>query len=260
MLTAGKLDALMESADVIASARPLAVSTKNASAWLFALPVASLGTLLDDAGLRIAVALRMGAPVCKEHKCRCGEMVDAFGLHGLSCIRSQGRFRRHASLNSVIQRSLGSAKVPTILEPPGLSRLDGKRPDGLSLFPWKNGLPLIWDVTVVDTFATSYVASSSEAAGSAADDAETRKRNLYSELTDRHFFEPIALETMGSCGGSTRHFINEVGRRIKEQTGEARATEFLWQRLSVEIQRGNAASVLGTVGCSKQLEELFFLF
>ena len=31
-------------------------------------------------------------------------------------------------------------------------------------------------------------------------------------------------------------------------TGERRATEYLLQRLSVAIQRGNAASVLGTVG------------
>ncbi|XP_055355475.1 uncharacterized protein LOC129600865 [Paramacrobiotus metropolitanus] len=153
MLTIRKLEALKEDADVIASARLLAASTKNASAWLFALPVASLGTLLDDAAVRIAVALRLGVQICKQHKCRCGEMVDALGLHGLSCSKSQGRFRRHASLNSLIQRSLGSAKVPSILEPPGLSRLDGKRPDGLSLFPWKNGLPLIWDVTVCDTFA-----------------------------------------------------------------------------------------------------------
>ncbi|XP_055355792.1 uncharacterized protein LOC129601093 [Paramacrobiotus metropolitanus] len=53
MLTIRKLEALKEDADVIASARLLAASTKNASAWLFALPVASLGTLLDDDVVRI---------------------------------------------------------------------------------------------------------------------------------------------------------------------------------------------------------------
>jgi len=42
-------------------------------------------------------------------------------------------------------------------------------------------------------------------------------------------------------------FTNYIGRSITESTGERRATEYLLQRLSVAIQQGNAASVLGTV-------------
>jgi len=34
-------------------------------------------------------------------------------------------------------------------EPHGLVRSDGKRPDGLTLVPWKGGKPLAWDVTAV---------------------------------------------------------------------------------------------------------------
>jgi hypothetical protein len=35
--------------------------------------------------------------------------------------------------------------------------LNGKRPDGMALVPWIKGQPLVWDVTVVDTLADSYV-------------------------------------------------------------------------------------------------------
>ena len=124
-----------------------------ASATRTMLLVATLGNLLDDALLRIAVGLRLGAVVCTEHICICGQKVDKYGHHGLSCKKSRGRFARHCSLNEAIQRSLGSAHVTSVLEPVGLDRGDGRRPDGLTIFPWKFGKALVWDVTVVDTLA-----------------------------------------------------------------------------------------------------------
>jgi hypothetical protein len=33
----------------------------------------------------------------------------------------------------------------------------GKRPDGMTLVPWIKGQPLVWDVTILDTLADSYV-------------------------------------------------------------------------------------------------------
>ena len=41
-------------------------------------------------------------------------------------------------------------------------------------------------------------------------------------------------------------FISELGRRISEVTKDTRDTEFLRQRISVAIQRGNAMACLGT--------------
>ena len=42
-------------------------------------------------------------------------------------------------------------------------------------------------------------------------------------------------------------------------TGNQRAMEFLRQRVSIEIQRGNAAAVMGTVENSKDWNNLFLL-
>ena len=79
-------------------------------------------------------------------------------------------------------------------EPNGLSRLDGKRPDGLTLIPWQSGKPLTWDVTVVSTLADSYVSDSERLAGAAAELAATRKSNKYANLTSSYLFQPIAME------------------------------------------------------------------
>ena len=124
--------------------------------------------------------------------------VEKLGHHGLSCKKSRGRFARHCSLNDAIQRALGSGQVTSVLEPVGLDRGDGKRPDGMTIFPWKYGKALVWDVTVVDTLAQSYVAATSQLSGAAADAAEARKSGKYESLEQQFIVQPIGFETMGS--------------------------------------------------------------
>ena len=63
--------------------------------------------------------------------------------HALSCRRSEGRHQRHAALNDVIKRGLSSAHVPSRLEPTGLNRSDGKRPDGCDSGPMAHTRPFV---------------------------------------------------------------------------------------------------------------------
>jgi hypothetical protein len=93
---------------------------------------------------------------------------------------------------------LTSIHVNSTLEPNGLSRDDGKRPDGMTLVPWNKGQPLVWDVTVVDTLADSYVLKTSEVSGFAAEMACKRKHNKYrSIISSNYIFKGLALETLG---------------------------------------------------------------
>jgi hypothetical protein len=56
----------------------------------------SIGTrLLDDAPLRIAIALRLGVTVCSPHQCFYGSEVKSNGIHGLSFRKSAGRLPGH---------------------------------------------------------------------------------------------------------------------------------------------------------------------
>ena len=61
--------------------RLLAAAAPHSGAFLQTLPSSALGTRLD-ASLRIAVALRLGAPVCTPHKCVCDVDVHSSGVHG----------------------------------------------------------------------------------------------------------------------------------------------------------------------------------
>ena len=58
------------------------------------------------------------------------------------CKRAPGRSARHHALNDLIARSFASAGTPVTKEPVGMFRTDGKRPDGLTLVPWRSGKSL----------------------------------------------------------------------------------------------------------------------
>ena len=182
------------------------------------------------------------------HSCRnCGAHVDHFGHHGLTCKKGRGWFFRHSSLNDIINRALATAGVPSQLEPSGLARSDGKRPDGMSLVPWEKGKPLVWDVTIPDTLAVSYRSVALNGTGSVAASAESRKIDKYSTLSSSYLFSPIAIESLGALGPLSRKIVKEIGRRLCNSSHDKRAHSFLLQRLSVAVQRGNALMVQDTL-------------
>jgi len=139
---------------------------------------------------------------------------------------------------------MAKADIPALKEPSGLLRTDGKRPDGVTLLPWKQGKCATWDVTVSDTLAQSCVHETSQTPGAAAEAAAERKRNKYSSLSQSYLFFPIAAETMGAISKDGRDFLCELGKRITQSTDDHRQSAFLFQRLSVLSQRYNAVAVL----------------
>jgi hypothetical protein len=127
----------------------------------------------------------------------------------------------------------------------------------MTLFPWKGGKTLVWDATCVDNLAPSYVQHSDPDFAVAS--AETKKKRKYSCLAERYIVIPVAFSTLGRWGSEGLTLITAIGRLIQEKTFERRATSFLKQRLSMAIQRGNAASVFGTVAPSRALDEVYYL-
>ena len=232
----------------ISTSRLLGAGSFESGAWLNAPPISSLGLRMPNEAIRIAIGLRVGASICLPHSCSfCGGPVDKLGLHGLSCRMSQGRIPRHQMLNNTIYHSLASANIPSRLEPSGLHRADGKRPDGVTLIPWTEGKFLVWDATCVDSFCDSRIRGSSREAGGAAAAAEKNKQSKYAHLDRSYVFQPIAVETCGTIGPDSLSFLRNLGRRLKATTGEPQSFAYLLQRLSVAIQMGNSASVQSTL-------------
>ena len=127
-----------------------------------------------------------------------------------------------------------------------MDRGDGKRPDGVTIFPYNRGKNLCWDSTCVDTYCSSTVISTAITPGAAADRAEREKRRKYRALSHRYIFEPVAVESSGVLGSTTLPFLRGLGRRISSRTGESRETSWLFQRISIAVVRGNAASIMAT--------------
>ena len=94
---------------------------------------------------------------------------------------------------------------------------------------------------------------------SVANDAESRKSTKYSSLSALYRFIPIAIETSGVPGVEALSFFHDLGQRIAVATAEPRSFQFLMQRLSVAIQRGNAACIVWTVPPSVGWDELFYI-
>ena len=187
---------------------------------------------------------RLGRTTCQPHTCICGVAVDAKGLHGLSSRKCSSRQIRHAQLNDIVWRAVKKAQYTAVNEPVGLSRSDGKRPDGAMLIPWTRGKPVAWNGTVPDTYANSSIADIVTTVSAAANRAAENKTAKYQELARTHQFAPIAIETGGAWNEKAVEFISEVRRRITEETKEQQETMFLFQRISVTLQRENVIASL----------------
>ena len=105
---------------------------------------------------------------------------------------------------------------------------------------------MAWDVTVPDTCANSYIADTATTASAAANRATDSKTAKYQELAKTHQFAPIAIETGGALNEKAVEFISEVGRKITEVTNEQQETMFLFQRISVALERWNAIAFRNT--------------
>ena len=83
-------------------ARLKAAATIHAGDWLHAPPIKAVGLRLSDEDIRIAVGFRLGSRTCQPHSCLCSSIVNAQGLHGLSCRKSAPRQIRHVQMNDII--------------------------------------------------------------------------------------------------------------------------------------------------------------
>lgn len=242
--------------DVGHRAQFLAATAPHTGDWLLSLPISQCGLKLDNEAVRVGVALRLGLDLGVPHLCRCGANVDATGIHAFVCRHAPGRIARHQALNDAVCRALGSASCPATKEPTGLVQQDGRRPDGMSLIPWQTGKILVWDVTVICTLADSYVDLAAQESGMAAGLAARRKKEKYSDLPTAYTFLPIAFENLGTLDSEAADFVSAVGRKISNLSGDRRETSFLFQRLSVILQRYNSILYRDTFHSSLSIPDL----
>ena len=116
----------------------------------------------------------------------------------------------------------------------------------VTLIPWQRGKSVIWDVTVTDTVADSYLYLTSANAGGAAENAASRKQDKYVDLQETYTFIALAFETLGLINVKGVEFLQELGRRLAAISDDNRQTSFMFQRISITLQRFNAITFADT--------------
>ena len=114
---------------------------------------------------------------------------------------------------------------------------NNKRPDGLTLIPFEGGRSLTWDVTAPRLTLTLILPCRVL--------AEWRRWQFLARKRNTQ----LCRLTMTSSRSQSRRsiyvesaisFLYDLGRRISLVSGEDREPQFLFQRISVAIQRFNA--------------------
>ena len=147
-------------------------------------------------------------------------------------------------MNDAIMSGLQKAGLSSVLEPPGLDREDGFRPDGITVFTLSRGGELVWDCTCFEKFAGVHLNCTAMEADSAANCSKKRKRRTFAGLVEAHQFESIAVEKLGVNGVFTRVILRAIGHRLVEVTREPTEANWFHQNLAIAIQRGNVFSIL----------------
>ena len=101
------------------------------------------------------------------------------------------------------------------------------------MVPWKNGKLLLWDATCPDTFAPSHSSLASGEAGAVA--AQVRKHSKYCHLDSSYTFVPVAIETSGAVGTRSTEFLRELGYRLRQATGEVKASMYIYTSCNVSV-------------------------
>ncbi|ESO13110.1 hypothetical protein HELRODRAFT_159719 [Helobdella robusta] len=135
--------------------------------------------------------------------------------------------------------ALCNASIPVLKEPSGISALDGKRPDGCTLIPWRAGRCLAWDVTVPGTLAERYVHLTSKESGLAATRASDEKFKKYEGALPSMDFLPVCIEVLGPMDNNTSIFFKKFCKMISGRSGDSRELFFAMNHISCLLQRAS---------------------
>jgi len=89
-----------------------------------------------------------------------------------------------------------------------------------------------------------------------ANSAESAK---YSSLIPLFYFSPLCVETLGAQRSYADSLVRWIGSQVMEQPGDNRATQFLIQKVTIDVQCGNAASVMASIPSTKDWAKFAFL-
>ena len=199
----------------------------TATAWLTVPPSPALGNACPPSQFRLLLRWFLGIPILEESLAGkpcplCGDPVDIYGDHAVSCDRGK-KFRRHFAIQDWLAHLLQSHGIPCarerMVDPSSLLR-----PADIFIPNWSVEGDLALDVTVRHPLPPSLFPATITSARDQLQRAETDKRALYSEMCSRHGcqFQPMVFTTWGGLHGSGIPFARDLFLKVTlDRTGTA---------------------------------------
>ena len=146
----------------------------------------------------------------------------------------------------MVARCIALAGTPVTKQPTELFRTDGKRPDGITLVPWQSGKSMLGRDGHMPSgrIIRHWVRPRGRCCSGTR---RFSQRGKYASIGSEYLFAPIAVETLGPINTSAcQLFANLEERSPWRQAGDDRGA-FLFQRVSVVVQRYNAVLLHDTL-------------
>ena len=207
---------------------------------------------MDSRSFGMALGYRLGLPLLQAGDCRattCDAAQDALGDHALHCRDDHGmKSGRHDRIRDNVFRVAQHASLNPKKEMPGLIPGSLSRPADVFIEHWVDGRKVAFDVSVTSPTQEAVIFLAADHPGAAIDARKVTKNRAHFEecRSQGIFFQPLVVETFGGWDSDALSFLKELGRQDARRWGKDASLEikFLFQRLSVSLQRGNAALLI----------------
>ena len=233
--------------DTRSKALALSTAIPHAGDWLNVIPSHALGLHLHDWEFRLCLQYWLGLQMVEEGaRCSiCQVVADPLGDHQVGCGGNGDRIHRHDSVRDALFSAAQTAALAPRKEVPSLIPGTSSRPADVYLPNWTRGKPAALDVHVISTLQQLTL---KEAQGHALSVGEERTRAAHSEACHAVgiTFIPMVVETLGGWGEEAALTVKNIGRLQGLRLGipppppPPQATQHLFQRLAINLWRGNA--------------------
>ena len=155
---------------------------------------------------------------------------------------------RHDRIRDRIFAEAQHASLNPTKEMPGLIPGSASRPADVFVENWVDGRKVAFDVSVVSPTQEAILHRAADIPGAAIEMRKASKRRAHFDHCRAQgiFFQPLVVETFGGWDKDAAKFLKEIARQDARRWGKEGALEIkhFFQRLSVALQRGNAALLI----------------
>ena len=243
---------LLNDADLRNKARLHSINLPHAGDWIDALPSPILNLTLDSRSFSAAMGFRLGLPLITASDCRsptCDQQQDPNGDHAMHCHDDRGiRISRHDRIRDRVFQEAQRASLNPTKETPGLVPGTQSRPGDIGFENWIDGNKMAFDVSVVSPTQNAILHRAADLPGAAIEMRKSSENRTHFEncRSQGILFKPLVVETFGGWDEEAVTYLKQLGRHSARRWGKKDSLEikYFFQRLSVALQRGNAALII----------------